>query len=112
MFLMPVAVFVILYSVPRFFELETKYEARELCATTASTVVANLTANLTSNLTAIGGDDIDGDSDDGVASSANDTTPPTATVTTSEPCPTVWEPQLGIKPLRFNPYYVSVSAKN
>ena len=26
-----------------------------------------------------------------------------------DPCPTVWEPVLGVKPLRFNPYYVSVS---
>ena len=136
MFLMPVAVFVILYSIPRFFELETKFESRSLCATTESdTMTSALFFNssetpissfnnqtLASDLFPVENDSLT--SFNGSVTSLNGSesmtsfngsesifsTLPTF-ISTSDPCPTVWEPQLGIKPLRFNPYYVSVSFK-
>ena len=92
---MPVAVFVILYSVPRFFELETKYERRSLCPTTATELTSNST--LDGNVT--------NDEHDFFATSNGSD----GIVSTIDPCPFYWEPQLGVKPLRFNKYYVSVS---
>ena len=99
---MPVAVFVILYSVPRFFELETNYERRSLCPTTATELTSNST--LDGNVT---NDENDffttSNGSDGIVSTLS--TP----LSTIDPCPFYWEPQLGVKPLRFNKYYVSVS---
>ena len=75
MFLMPVAVFVILYSVPRFFELETKYEPRSLCSTTTIMTTTSMASFMNATL-------LDGDvgtsvdaifaSNDSVVSSNND----------------------------------------
>jgi len=110
MFLMPVAVFVILYSVPRFFELETKFVSRSLCATVSTILMSNDTLNFTTTLEQTSNDDIE---DDIMVTSLNgsdftSTTPASTGLSTTEPCPTVWEPELGVKPLRFNKYYVSV----
>jgi hypothetical protein len=123
MFLMPVAVFVIVYSVPRFFELETKFVSRSLCATTSTLLMANVTSNVTTleETTYNGAEDvIDGmlNGNDVIAVTFNGsdvingsdiTTMASTELSTTEPCPTVWEPEIGIKPLRFNKYYVSVS---
>jgi len=108
MFLTPVALFVILYSVPRFFELETKFELRKLCPEVQNETLNNMTTandlenynntfmtEISTTFTYAQGDEL--------LNVTNILTNET------DDCPTVWEPQLGIKPLRFNPYYVSVS---
>ena len=111
---MPVAVFVVLYSVPRFFELETKFVSRSLCATASTLLMTNVTSNVTTTSEEASYDVTD-DVIDGNVTSFNggdviSTTLASAGVSTTEPCPTVWEPELGVKPLRFNKYYVSVSS--
>ena len=129
MFLMPVALFVILYSVPRFFELETQYVERSLCpptTTTTTTTPTPMLTTITSLLNASFGEIVPvavDDTDvtiladvtdvtilaDGTIASPSSLTLTSTSVSTPSPCKTIWKPSLGVRPLRFNPYYVSVS---
>jgi len=114
MFLSPVATFVVLYSLPRFFELETTYVNLETCTNSTTTDVTFTPPSSSSSFISNNNDGIQIEGRSEEESRRLNFTPvtlpppsPAEDFQTSR-CRNNTVPTLNIKEIRFNPYYVLV----